>query len=71
MGTATKIHIVHFGVVQGIQWAALLQALATRPEGKLSRVRISGVPSPYLGPHPAASLRLLAGRLAHLRTCIN
>lgn len=62
-GAATKIHIVDFGVVQGIQWAALLQALATRPEGKPSRVRISGVPSPYLGPHPAASLAATSVRL--------
>ncbi|CAL4927049.1 unnamed protein product [Urochloa decumbens] len=62
-GTATKIHIVDFGIVQGIQWAALLQALATRPEGKPSRVRISGVPSPYLGPKPAASLAATSARL--------
>ncbi|KAM0836432.1 hypothetical protein ACQ4PT_062327 [Festuca glaucescens] len=62
-GAATKIHIVDFGIVQGIQWAALLQALATRPEGKPSRVRISGVPSPYLGPHPAASLAATSVRL--------
>jgi hypothetical protein len=62
-GAATKIHIVDFGIVQGIQWAALLQALATRPEGKPSRVRISGVPSPYLGPKPAASLAATSARL--------
>ncbi|PVH31305.1 hypothetical protein PAHAL_9G108200 [Panicum hallii] len=62
-GTATKIHIVDFGIVQGIQWAALLQALATRPEGKPSRVRISGVPSPYLGQKPAASLAATSARL--------
>lgn len=62
-GAATKIHIVDFGIVQGIQWAALLQALATRPEGKPSRIRISGVPSPYLGPHPAASLAATSARL--------
>ncbi|WVZ60332.1 hypothetical protein U9M48_010375 [Paspalum notatum var. saurae] len=62
-GTATKIHIVDFGIVQGIQWAALLQALATRPEGKPSWVRISGVPSPFLGPKPAASLTATSARL--------
>lgn len=60
---ATKIHIVDFGIVQGIQWAALLQALATRPEGKPSRIRISGVPSPFLGPQPAASLAATSARL--------
>ncbi|KAK3149507.1 hypothetical protein QOZ80_3AG0218350 [Eleusine coracana subsp. coracana] len=62
-GAATKIHIVDFGIVQGIQWAALLQALATRPEGNPSRVRISGVPSPFLGPKPAASLAATSARL--------
>ncbi|XP_062212249.1 SCARECROW-LIKE protein 7-like [Phragmites australis] len=62
-GAATKIHIVDFGIVQGIQWAALLQALATRPEGKPSLVRISGVPSPFLGPKPAASLAATSARL--------
>jgi hypothetical protein len=62
-GAATKIHIVDFGIVQGIQWAALLQALATRPEGKPSRVRISGVPSPFLGSKPAASLAATSARL--------
>uniref|UniRef100_A0ACD6A8J0 Uncharacterized protein n=1 Tax=Avena sativa TaxID=4498 RepID=A0ACD6A8J0_AVESA len=62
-GAATKIHIVDFGIVHGIQWAALLQALATRPEGKPSRIRISGVPSPYLGPQPAASLAATSARL--------
>ncbi|KAL6637744.1 hypothetical protein ACP70R_025316 [Stipagrostis hirtigluma subsp. patula] len=62
-GAATKIHIIDFGIVQGIQWAALLQALATRPEGKPSRVRISGVPSPVLGPKPAASLAATSARL--------
>ncbi|CAD6214321.1 unnamed protein product [Miscanthus lutarioriparius] len=61
--TATKIHIVDFGIVQGIQWAALLQALATRPGEKPSRVRISGVPSPYLGPKPATSLAATSARL--------
>ncbi|CAD6206452.1 unnamed protein product [Miscanthus lutarioriparius] len=63
-GTATKIHIVDFGIVQGIQWAALLQALATRPGEKPSRVRISGVPSPYLGPKPATSLAATSARLS-------
>ncbi|ONM08741.1 SCARECROW-LIKE protein 7 [Zea mays] len=62
-GTATKIHIVDFGIVQGIQWAALLQALATRPGEKPSRVRISGLPSPYLGPKPATSLAATSARL--------
>ncbi|GFQ00361.1 scarecrow-like protein 4, partial [Phtheirospermum japonicum] len=58
-----KIHIVDFGVVQGIQWAALLQALATRPTGKPDRIRISGIPAPALGKSPAASLLATGNRL--------
>ncbi|KAI3462490.1 hypothetical protein Pfo_019153 [Paulownia fortunei] len=60
---AKKIHIVDFGIVQGIQWAAFLQALATRPSGKPERVRISGIPAPVLGSSPAASLLATGNRL--------
>lgn len=60
---ATKIHIVDFGIVQGVQWAALLQALATRSTGKPSRIRISGIPAPSLGDSPAASLYATGNRL--------
>lgn len=60
---AKKIHIVDFGIVQGIQWAAFLQALATRPSGKPERVRISGIPAQVLGCSPAASLAATGKRL--------
>lgn len=62
--SADRIHIVDFGVVQGVQWAALLQALATRPQGKPSKIRISGIPAPALGPSPAESLLATGNRLA-------
>jgi len=61
--TATKIHIVDFGIVQGVQWAALLQALATRSTGKPTMIRISGIPAPALGKSPAASLLATGNRL--------
>jgi hypothetical protein len=61
--TATKIHIVDFGIVQGVQWAALLQALATRSNGKPTKIRISGIPAPALGKSPAASLYATGNRL--------
>ncbi|XP_022136945.1 scarecrow-like protein 4 isoform X2 [Momordica charantia] len=61
---ASKIHIVDFGIVQGVQWAALLQALATRAAGKPTRVRISGIPAPSLGDSPAASLYATGNRLS-------
>lgn len=60
---ATKIHIVDFGIVQGVQWAALLQALATRTAGKPSKILISGIPAPALGKSPAASLYATGNRL--------
>ncbi|KAF5752970.1 scarecrow-like protein 4 [Tripterygium wilfordii] len=61
--SATKIHIVDFGIVQGVQWAALLHALATRSTGKPVRIRISGIPAPALGNSPAASLFATGNRL--------
>ncbi|OMO84421.1 Transcription factor GRAS [Corchorus olitorius] len=60
---ASKIHIVDFGIVQGVQWAALLQALATRSAGKPTLIRISGIPAPVLGKNPAPSLHATGNRL--------
>ncbi|GAV68773.1 GRAS domain-containing protein [Cephalotus follicularis] len=60
---ASKIHIVDFGIVQGVQWAALLQAMATRSTGKPANIRISGIPAPALGKSPAASLFATGNRL--------
>ncbi|XWS29300.1 hypothetical protein CRYUN_Cryun24cG0017100 [Craigia yunnanensis] len=60
---ASKIHIVDFGIVQGVQWAALLQALATRSAEKPTRIRISGIPALVLGKSPASSLYATGNRL--------
>ncbi|CAA2980304.1 scarecrow 4 [Olea europaea subsp. europaea] len=60
---AKKIHIVDFGIIQGVQWAALLQALATRSAGKPERIRISGIPALSLGDSPAATLLATRNRL--------
>lgn len=62
--SAQRIHIVDFGIVQGVQWAAFLQALATRPAGKPAGIRISGIPAPALGKTPAASLFATGNRLS-------
>lgn len=62
--TAKRIHVVDFGIVQGIQWAALLQALATRPAGKPKSIRISGIPAPSLGDSPAPALYATGNRLS-------
>ncbi|KAK7312152.1 hypothetical protein VNO77_35808 [Canavalia gladiata] len=61
---ASNIHIVDFGIVQGIQWAALLQAFATRSSGKPNRIRISGIPAMALGASPASSLSATGNRLS-------
>lgn len=58
------IHIIDFGIVQGVQWAALLQALATRPAGKPERIRISGIPAPSLGKSPESALLATGKRLS-------
>ncbi|CAJ2651993.1 SCARECROW-like protein 4-like [Trifolium pratense] len=61
---ATNIHIVDFGIVQGIQWAALLQAFATRSSGKPNSVRISGIPAMALGTSPVSSISATGNRLS-------
>ncbi|KAJ8621107.1 hypothetical protein MRB53_029636 [Persea americana] len=61
--SATRIHIIDFGIVQGVQWAALLQALAYRSGGKPEKIRISGIPAPALGNAPSASLSATGNRL--------
>ncbi|KAG7614473.1 Transcription factor GRAS [Arabidopsis suecica] len=60
---SNKIHIVDFGIVQGIQWPALLQALATRTSGKPTQIRVSGIPAPSLGESPEPSLIATGNRL--------
>ncbi|KAJ0039595.1 hypothetical protein Pint_28274 [Pistacia integerrima] len=60
---ANKIHIVDFGIVHGVQWASLLQALASRPKANALKIRISGIPAPALGKSPAASLIATGNRL--------
>ncbi len=50
VGDATHVHIIDFGIMQGVQWAALLQAVAARPGGKpLPKIRITGISTPKLG----------------------
>ncbi|CAA3031608.1 scarecrow 4 [Olea europaea subsp. europaea] len=60
---AIRIHILDFGIVQGVQWAALLQAFATRQTGKPEMIRVSGIPAPILGNSPAALLMATGNRL--------
>ncbi|KAG1341897.1 SCARECROW-LIKE protein 7 [Cocos nucifera] len=69
--SASRIHIIDFGIVQGVQWAALLQALATRPAGKPAKIRISGIPALALGDSPAASLAATGNRLRHFAALLD
>ncbi|XWS74119.1 hypothetical protein CRYUN_Cryun02cG0188200 [Craigia yunnanensis] len=39
---ATRIHIIHFGVLYGLQWTTLIQRLSTRP-GNPPMLRITGI----------------------------
>ncbi|CAH2070405.1 unnamed protein product [Thlaspi arvense] len=68
---SSNIHIVDFGIFQGIQWAALLQDLATRASGKPARIRISGIPAPSLGESPEPSLIATGNRLRDLATLLD
>lgn len=61
---ASNIHILDFGIVQGIQWAALLQAFATRSSGKPNKIKISGIPAIALGASPGPSLSATGNRLS-------
>ncbi|EFJ13422.1 GRAS family protein [Selaginella moellendorffii] len=62
---APKIHIVDYGTMQGVQWAAFLQAFATWPAKNPSprSLRITGIPSPHLGSNPAPAMLATQRRL--------
>ncbi|KAL2491056.1 Scarecrow-like protein 4 [Abeliophyllum distichum] len=60
---AKRIHILDFGIVQGVQWAALLQAIATRPVGKPEVIHISGISASVLGISPTTLLLATGNRL--------
>ncbi|KAJ4803384.1 GRAS transcription factor [Rhynchospora pubera] len=62
-GTASKIHIVDFGIGFGFQWPSLIQALA-KTKDEPSRLRITGVDFPQPGFHPDERIKLTGKRLA-------
>ncbi|KAJ4784287.1 hypothetical protein LUZ62_035533 [Rhynchospora pubera] len=61
-GTASKIHIIDFGIAAGFQWPSLIQALAKMKDGPLS-VRITGVDLPQPGFHPDERIKVTGKRL--------
>ncbi|EEF28350.1 DELLA protein GAI [Ricinus communis] len=44
-GTANRVHVIDFGLKQGMQWPALMQALALRPGGPPA-FRLTGIGPP-------------------------
>lgn len=64
-----RIHVVDFGLGLGLQWPALIQALALRPGGPPSLLRLTAV-----GPHSPDGrdpLREIGLRLADLARSVN
>ncbi|XP_057548700.1 scarecrow-like protein 30 [Amaranthus tricolor] len=60
---ATRIHIVDFGVLLGLQWPCLIQNLAKRSNGP-PRLRITGIDYPQQGFRPAERVEATGRRLA-------
>ncbi|KAM0836409.1 hypothetical protein ACQ4PT_062350 [Festuca glaucescens] len=59
-----KLHIVHYGINTGFQWAELLRMLADREDG-LPEVRITGINYPQPGFHPAEQIEEAGRRLSN------
>nr|UTS53994.1 scarecrow-like protein 30 [Haloxylon ammodendron] len=62
-GKATRIHIIDFGVLLGLQWPCLIQNLAKRP-GVPPKLRITGIDFPQQGFRPAERVEATGRRLA-------
>nr|QAT94459.1 RGL1 [Litchi chinensis] len=65
--TATRVHVVDFTLKQGVQWPALMQALALRPGGPPA-FRLTGIGPPQ--PDNSDALQQVGLRLAHLADAI-
>ncbi|KAL9235318.1 hypothetical protein vseg_010084 [Gypsophila vaccaria] len=61
--TATKIHVIDFGIFFGFQWPCLIQLLSRRRLGP-PRLRITGVDFPQSGFKPAQKIEETGKRLA-------
>ncbi|QCE07686.1 DELLA protein GAI-like [Vigna unguiculata] len=62
------VHVIDFNLMQGLQWPALIQALALRPGGPPS-LRLTGVGTP--SPDERDTLREIGARLAELAHSVN
>ncbi|KAL6967546.1 hypothetical protein U1Q18_033354 [Sarracenia purpurea var. burkii] len=61
---ASSIHIIHFGIVHGLQWPSLIQSLSTRPGGP-PKLRLTGIGLPQAGFRPGARVKETGCRLAN------
>ncbi|XAR58975.1 hypothetical protein NMG60_11014575 [Bertholletia excelsa] len=60
---ADTVHIIHFGILCGVQWPPLIQCLSTRPGGS-PKLRVTGIDFPQAGFRPAARVEETGRRLA-------
>ncbi|KAE8701293.1 DELLA protein GAI [Hibiscus syriacus] len=65
--TAKKVHVIDFGLKQGMQWPALMQALALRPDGPPA-FRLTGIGPPQ--PDNTDALQQVGWKLAQLAETI-
>ncbi|KAE8703860.1 DELLA protein GAI [Hibiscus syriacus] len=65
--TSNKVHVIDFGLKQGMQWPALMQALALRPDGPPA-FRLTGIGPPQ--PDNTDSLQQVGWKLAQLAETI-
>ncbi|XP_074295072.1 scarecrow-like protein 30 [Silene latifolia] len=61
--TAKKIHIIDFGILLGLQWPCLIQALSKRSGGP-PELRITGIDIPQQGFRPAQKVEATGRRLS-------
>ncbi|KAJ7530345.1 hypothetical protein O6H91_15G090400 [Diphasiastrum complanatum] len=61
----SRLHIVDFGILYGIQWPSLIEALANR-QGGPPRLRITGIEFPQPGFKPAGRVEETGRRLAEV-----
>lgn len=62
--SATKIHIIDFGILYGFQWPTFIQRQSERPGGP-PKIRITGVDFPQPGFRPAQRVEETGRRLSH------
>lgn len=68
--TASRLHIVHFGIYFGFQWPCFFQRLSGRPGGP-PKVRITGIDFPQPGFRPAERIEETGRRLADYARTFN